>query len=112
MVATEHYGISRGEAVKPSRRRVLAISTEGVFLIFFVAGLAWVPFWYGSNRPIPWAINAVVFPGLAALYELSLLLRGKRHPVAIRRIGVPAVLFALVVVWILVQNATWTPAVW
>src|SRR5215475_3012744 len=101
MVATEHYGISRGEAVKPSRRRVLAVSTEGVFLVFFVAGLAWVPFWFGSNRPIPWAINAVIFPGLAALYELSLVMRGVPHPIAIRRIGVSAALFAVVVLWIL-----------
>ncbi|HEX4804129.1 MAG TPA: O-antigen ligase family protein [Myxococcaceae bacterium] len=112
MVATEHYGISRGEAAKLSRRRALAISTEGVFLIFFVVGLAWVPFWFGSNRPIPWAINAAIFPGLAALYELSLVVRGVPHPIAIRRIGVSAAMFAMVVIWILVQSATWTPAGW
>jgi hypothetical protein len=111
MVATEHH-ISRDEAGKLPRRRALTITTEGVFLVLFVGGLAWVPFWFGSNRPIPWGINAVVFPGLAALYEVSLVLRGKRHPIAIRRIGVSAVLFALVVIWILVQNATWTPAGW
>ena len=66
----------------------------------------------GSNRLIAWGINAVLFPGLAALYELSLLLRGLPHPVPIRRIGLSAVLFAVVVIWVLVQNATWTPAGW
>ena len=49
------------------------------------------------------------FPGLVAIYELSLLIRGTRHPVAMRQIKVPAALFAAVVLWIFVQNATWTP---
>ena len=112
MVATEHFGVTRGDPVERHRRRTFAITTEGVFLALFVGGLAWVPFWFGSNRPIAWGINAVIFPGLAALYELSLVLRGAPHPVAIRRIGVSAVLFALVITWILVQNATWTPTDW
>jgi O-antigen ligase len=38
-----------------------------------------------------------------------LLIRGERHPVAIWQIKVPAALFSAVVIWILVQNATWTP---
>ncbi len=50
------------------------------------------------------------FPGLVVIYELSLLIRGERHPVAIKQIKVPAALFAAVVLWILIQNATWTPA--
>src|SRR5262245_37828552 len=107
MVATEHFGVTRGASLKRQHRRTFAITTEGVFLAVFVCGLAWVPFWLGSNRPIAWGINAVVFPGLAALYELSLVLRGAPHPVSIRRIKVPAVLFALVTIWILVQNVTW-----
>jgi O-antigen ligase len=112
MVATEHFGVTRGDPVKRLRRRTFAITTEGVFLALFVCGLAWVPFWLGSNRLIAWGINAVVFPGLAALYELSLVLRGAPHPVSIRRIGVSAVLFALVTIWILFQNVTWTPTDW
>ena len=49
------------------------------------------------------------FPGLVAIYELSLLIRGERHPVAMKQIKAPAALFAAVVLWILIQNATWTP---
>lgn len=91
-----------------------AISTptdivERMLLWAFVVGLAWCPFWFGSNVPLAWGINAVLFPGLAALYEVSLLLRGKRHPVAVKQIRLPAALFAAVVVWVLIQNATWTP---
>jgi hypothetical protein len=47
--------------------------------------------------------------GLVVIYELWLLIRGARHPVAIRQIKLPAALFAAVVLWILIQNATWTP---
>ena len=82
---------------------------ERVLLWAFVAGLTWCPFWLGSHALLAWGINAVLFPGLVAIYELSLLIRGERHPVAIKQIKAPAALFAAVVVWILVQNATWTP---
>ena len=58
---------------------------------------------------LAWGINAVLFPGLAAIYEVSLLIRGERHPVAVKQIWLPALLFAAVVLWILIQNATWTP---
>jgi O-antigen ligase len=77
----------------------------------FVAGLAWCPFWFGSNVLLAWGFNAILFPGLVAIYEISLLIRGARHPVAIRQIKVPTALFAIVLAWILIQNATWTP-VW
>jgi O-antigen ligase len=76
----------------------------------FVAGLAWVPYWYGSNLPVTWGINAILFPGLVVLYELSLVVRTASHPVAIRTIRLPAVLFVAVVVWILIQNTIWTPS--
>ena len=83
---------------------------DRTLLCVFIAGLAWCPFWFGSNVLLAWGVNAVLFPGLVAIYELSLLIRGKRHPVGIRHIRVPAALFAAVVIWILIQNATWTPA--
>src|SRR6266536_1769331 len=112
MVATEIFKVTRSEAANLPRSRAFSITTEGIFLALFVCGLAWVPYWLGSNRPIAWGINAIVFPGLAALYELSLLLRGVPHPVPIRRIGPSAVLFALAATWVVVQNVTWTPSGW
>ena len=90
-------------------KRVPTDIVERALLWAFIAGLAWCPFWFGSVTLLAWGINAVLFPGLVAIYELSLLIRGERHPVAIRQIKVPAALFAAVVLWILVQNATWTP---
>src|SRR6266516_7516166 len=112
MVATETFEVTRSESANLPRSRAFGITTEGLFLALFVCGLAWVPYWLGSNRPIPWGINAIIFPGLAALYELSLLLRGAPHPVAIRRIGLSAILFAVAASWTLVQNVTWTPTEW
>ena len=64
---------------------------------------------FGSNVLLAWGINALLFPGLVIIYELSLLIRGERHPVAIRQLKVPAALFAAVVLSIIIQNATWTP---
>jgi O-antigen ligase len=109
---TQSFDLVRNEAANPPRSQALGITTEWVFFGLLVAGLAWVPFWFGSNRLIAWGINAVTFPALAALYELSLLLRGAPHPVAIRRIRLPAALFAATATWILLQNATWIPASW
>jgi O-antigen ligase len=90
-------------------RATSAASTERALLWAFIAGLAWCPFWFGGSVLLAWGINAVLFPGLVSIYELSLLIRGERHPVAIRQIKLPATLFAAVVLWILIQNATWTP---
>lgn len=81
---------------------------DGIFWIL-MTGLAWAPFWFGSNELVAWGINAVVFPALALIFEVLVLLGQRRHPVAIRRIAVSAVLFSAVVVWIIVQNAIWTP---
>ena len=102
------------DAVTPGVSRANRLPAEGAIveralLWAFIAGLAWCPFWFGSNVLLAWGINAVLFPGLVAIYELSLLIRGERHPVAMRQIKAPAALFAAVVLWILIQNATWTP---
>ncbi len=110
MVAIERFVIRQDKAASPSRSRAFDITTEGVIFALFICGLAWVPYWLGSNRLIAWGINAALFSGLAALYELSLLLRGALHPVPIKRIRVAAVLFAFVVVWIVLQNVTWMAA--
>jgi hypothetical protein len=97
-------GVSRANRL-PAESAIV----ERALLWALIAGLAWCPFWFGSNVLLAWGINAVLFPGLVAIYELSLLIRGERHPVAIRQITAPAALFAAAVLWILMQNATWTP---
>ena len=83
---------------------------EPVIFWLLVAGLAWVPFWYGSNDLLAWGVNAILFPGLAVIYEISILARGKGHPIGIAGFAAPAALFAVVVAWILVQDLTVLPA--
>jgi O-antigen ligase len=95
----------RSWAAEKQRHKV-----EEVLFWTFIAGLAWVPFWFGSNDLIAWGINAVLFSGLAIIYEVSILIRGERHPLAIKELWIPAALFVGVVLWIGLQNATWTPS--
>lgn len=83
---------------------------EASLLVALVAGLAWAPFWLGGNRMIPWGVNAVYFPALAIAYETSLLARGRRHPVGLRRLAAPAALFCAVIAWIYVQMSTAAPS--
>jgi hypothetical protein len=110
----EAHGAGASTTRIPRAERLAGESViiERALLWVFIAGLAWCPFWFGSNDLLAWGTNAVLFPGLAAIYELSLLIRSKRHPVAIWQIRTPAALFSAVVLWILIQNATWTPGWW
>ena len=80
-------------------------------LIFagLLMALAWVPLWLGSNRLLPWGLNAVLFGGLTMAYEIALLLRGRNHPVGIKVLMVPVALFAIVIAWIYVQMSTLAP---
>jgi O-antigen ligase len=110
----EAHGADASIASVPRTHRLSGQSAiaERALLWAFIAGLAWCPFLFGSNVLLAWGINAVLFPGLCAIYEVSLLVRVERHPVAIWQIKASAALFGAVVLWILIQNATWTPGSW
>jgi O-antigen ligase len=112
VLGSRKLGSPQNQLASEFRARAIRITTEGVFFVFFVGGLAWLPFWLGSDRLIAWAINAIVFPGLAALYELSLVVRGVPHPVSIRSIRVSVILLVTAAIWVVIQNATWTPNSW
>ncbi len=112
MASTETWGLVRNDAISTPRSKTLTLSTEWVFFALLVLGLAWVPYWLGSNRMTPWGINALIFPSLAALYELSIIVRRVPHPVGIERIGIPAALFLGAAAWAFLQNATWMPLSW
>jgi O-antigen ligase len=101
------FGAERVESA-----RVHSELVERALFWVFVAGLAWAPYWYGGNDYIAWGVNAVLFCGLVVIYEVAIVARGKSHPVGVKEIWIPAALFAAVVLWIIVQNATWTPSSW
>jgi O-antigen ligase len=75
-----------------------------------ILGLAWVPFWLGSNREIAWLINAGYFGTLVLLLEAVFLIGRRAHPVALKRVAYPAAIFALICLWVLFQASTWIPA--
>jgi O-antigen ligase len=95
-------------ATRPAGSARSSELVEQMVFSAYLAGLAWLPAWYGSNDMVAWGINAVAFPGLAALYEMTLLLRGRGHPVGARELVAPVLLFAGVVGWTLFQTAGWS----
>ena len=80
---------------------------EAAIFWLFVSGLCWVPFWNGSNELIAWGVNAILFPGLAAVYEVTGLIRGQSHSIGLRAIALPAGLFAAVAFWTFFQILGW-----
>src|SRR5438552_3393477 len=59
-------------AARQAQGKQQANNTEAIDWIcfwVFVSGLAWLPIWYGGNDFIAWGANAVVFPGIALVYE-------------------------------------------
>ena len=79
---------------------------ETAFLSAFIVALAWAPFWLGGDRLLAWGVNGILFPALAMLYEISLAVRGRRHPFSITSILGPAVLFFGVVLWAKAQTTS------
>jgi O-antigen ligase len=98
----------------PARRVVEAsvrtATAARVVIWGLAAGLAWVPLWYGSNDLFAWGVNAILFPGLALAYEISILVRGERHPIGIRNVALPAGLFAAVLFWVWLQTVAGVPS--
>jgi O-antigen ligase len=72
-------------------------------------GLAWAPFWLGSNRPIAWYANAIYFGVLVLVLEGSRLLWPRPLAVPLRKLLFPVLAFIAISLWIYFQAATWTP---
>lgn len=94
----------------PRSREHSRRSFDDVLFAAAIAALAWVPFWFGSERSVAWGINAVVFASLVIIYEISLLWRGRDHAIALRHVGISAVCLSIVAAWCLVQASTEMPA--
>src|SRR5262245_25885560 len=85
---------------------------ENVIFYGLIAGLAICPFWLGSNRLGAWGLNAILFASFVIALEISLIVRGKLHPVPIRQILFPTIGFGIVVAWIWLQMSSFTPSGW
>ena len=102
--AASHVAGARSYSASARQR-----SFETFLLGCLIAGLLWAPLWLGSNRPVPWGVNAAIFCGLAALYECVRGIAGWRRPVSFRRLLIPVACFAIVMGWIILQWTTATP---
>lgn len=87
-------------------------SLNDAIFVVFLATLAWLPLAFGSNRPIAWATNAILFGSMLAVFELGVLLGDRRRPVALSRVGWALGLFAAVAGWIVVQTLPGLPLSW
>ena len=85
---------------------------DQIIFIGFLLGLAMCPFWFGSNRLGAWGVNAVFFAALLIAYEMFLLVNGKPHPFPIDWIKIPAICFALVAAWCVIQMLPYVPKSW
>ena len=104
-------GLSELAAPKAVSAPASRVATIEQFIFWAaILGVAWVPFWLGSNREIAWLINAGYFGTLVVLLEAALLIGRRAHPVALRRVAYPAAIFALTGLWILFQASTFIPA--
>jgi O-antigen ligase len=111
VVGWQATGAAGLEVARTTARPIGGTVVDRAFFWLFIAGLAWCPFWFGSNVLLAWGVNAVLFPGLCLLYEVSRLVQGERGPKGIEALKLSAGLFLTVLAWIFVQNATWTPSI-
>ncbi|MEM9470331.1 MAG: O-antigen ligase family protein [Pseudomonadota bacterium] len=78
------------------------MSAVASVLVATVVGLS--AFWLGSNRPLAWAVNAVLAGGLLVFTCLSLQLEARRYPaLMLSKLLVPVVMFGLGLLWAVVQ---------
>src|SRR5262245_56177803 len=98
--------MSRHEMQIEQHVRASSEPADDTLFFAFLLGLACVPFWFGSNRPLAWGINTLWFCGLVVIYEVLRIATGRPRPVSIMRIW-PAVFgMAIVAVWCLIQVST------
>ncbi len=89
--------------------RSYARTVDEIAFWAIVVGLALAPFWFGGNRPLAWGLHAIWFPAVAILYEIGRISSARRHPISVKRIGLPAACIVVVAVWATLQMAPWTP---
>lgn len=79
-------------------------------ILLGVVVLAPLPF--GSVPMVAWSMIAVAVAGLMGAWVLITWRSGQPPAVPLARIWPSAVLFGLVIIWAMLQTATWTPVSW
>ena len=81
-----------------SRSRLNATVMWAVFVLLLI-----LPFELGGNRPLAWAIHAVLLSLLGTYYFTALLLRHQVPRIGFGEIGLPAAMVAAFMIFIVVQ---------
>lgn len=95
-------------AVDADRVLRLALAASGWT---FLAALISAPIVHGGNVPLAWGLNAALFGGLLAVLAVSGSARRHRRGMGASGLGWLLPAGAVVLVWSLVQAASWTPSV-
>ncbi|MEZ5669028.1 MAG: O-antigen ligase family protein [Alphaproteobacteria bacterium] len=96
----------------PKKAKIETGDSAGVPFWFYAAVLAWAPLPFGSNTA--WSSNLLVaLVALAgALWAVFAIVRPTVIRIPLRRFAPYALAAAALLVWFVVQNASWTPASW
>lgn len=107
-------GPSRAGADEPRllRRAARRETFNDAILVLFALAIAWAPFLFGSNDPVAWSLNAMLFGTLLLLFEAGVAAGGGARPVALRRLWGAVALFLLIVAWIAFQFSALAPEAW
>lgn len=70
------------------------------------------PIPFGAIFPWSYTLLALIVGVLVLVWSVTLLIAGAPPPVTLKMIALPALLFAAVIAWALIQATPWTPAAW
>lgn len=70
------------------------------------------PIPFGAIFPWSYTLLALIIGALVLVWSVTLLVAGAPPPVTFRMIALPALLFAAVIAWALIQASSWTPDAW
>jgi O-antigen ligase len=94
------------------RRGTLVNVSEVLTAWFMIALLAWAQFPLGSNRPWAWSLLAALVAVNWVIWLPAAIADPESTLRALRKVRIPAAATVIVLLWALVQTATWTPSGW
>lgn len=94
-----------------------AAALEAALFALWLCGMSLSPVWFGSNMPIAWGANALLFGSLLAAYGALSLIGSAPTPMSLRRLALPLAALGLALLWAEIQTLTsvapaWQDPVW
>jgi O-antigen ligase len=103
--------VSHEERTPSSSPRPLWVAlSEHAALWMLVGIIAWVQFPLGSARPWAWSLLVLLVAANWLIWLPAGLYDQRTTSTALKRVAIPALVFAAVLVWASLQTAAWLPA--